>query len=178
MRQRTFKRGLRRMEKLLKETIVGRLGLSCDGEVYVIPIDHCYVRGRLIFHCAFEGRKLDMMRKNPRVCFEVDRWTSEPKARGGRYHEICDAGYESVICWGRAREVTDVAERVRLLSTFQRHYEITPRERMTRERAAKCNAFVIDIERMTGVVKRDREFEFLAHDFPSARRRRAGTRRQ
>ncbi|MFQ5809445.1 MAG: pyridoxamine 5'-phosphate oxidase family protein, partial [Armatimonadota bacterium] len=120
MPAQTFKRGLRRMEKLLKETIVGRLGLSCDGEVYVIPINHCYVRGRLIFHCAFEGRKLDMMRQNPRVCFEVDRWTAEPKARGGRYHEICNAGYESVICFGRAREVTDVAERASVRDPSQR----------------------------------------------------------
>jgi nitroimidazol reductase NimA-like FMN-containing flavoprotein (pyridoxamine 5'-phosphate oxidase superfamily) len=169
--QQPFKRGLGRMAKLLKETIVGRLGLACDGEVYVIPINHCYVRGRLIFHCAFEGRKLDVMRQNPNVCFEVDRWTAEPPARGGRYHEICDAGYESVICWGRAREVTDVGERVRLLDTFQRHYEITPRERMTRDRAAKCNAFVIDIERMTGVVKHEGEIVFLEHNFPAGKRR-------
>ena len=165
MPQRTFKPGLRRMERLLKETLVGRLGLSCDGEVYVVPLNQCYVSGRLIFHCAFEGRKLDMMRGNPKVCFEVDRWTAEPKARGGRDHEVCDAGYESVICWGSAREVTDLAERVRVLNTFQRHYEITPRERMTPERAAKCNAFVIEIERMTAVIKRNGKFESLAHTF-------------
>ena len=170
MPDRTYKPGLRRMEKILREEIVGHLGLSCDGEVYVLPINHCYVRGRLIFHCAFEGRKLDMMRRNPLVCFEVDRWISRPESRGGRYHEICDAGYESVICFGRAREVTDLAERVRALNTFQRHYAITPRERMTRERAARCNAFVIDIERMTGVVKRGGDLQFLEHNFRSRRR--------
>lgn len=165
MPDQTFKPGLRRMEKIVREELVGRLGLSCDGEVYVVPINHCYVRGKLIFHCAFEGRKLDMMRKNPRVCFEVDRWIARPRARGGRYHEICDAGYESVICFGRAREVTDLSERVKLLDTYQRHYAITPRERMTRERAEKCHAFVIDLERMTGCIKHAGEIEWLAHTF-------------
>ncbi len=161
----TFKRGLRRMEKVLRETIVGRLGLSYDDEIYVLPINHCYIRGRLLFHCAFEGRKLDMINSNPNVCFEVDRWMKPPKARGGRYHEICDADYESVICWGRAREVTDLDKRVKVLNAYQRHYEITPRQRMTRERAAKCHAFVVDIERMTGLVKHDGELEWLEHKF-------------
>jgi nitroimidazol reductase NimA-like FMN-containing flavoprotein (pyridoxamine 5'-phosphate oxidase superfamily) len=153
------------MEKVLRDEVVGRLGLSCDGEMYVLPINHCYVRGRLLFHCAFEGRKLDMMRENPRVCFEVDRWTSNPKARNRPYHEICNAGYESVICWGRAREITDIQERVKVLNAYQSHYEITPRQRITRARAAKCHAFVVDIERMTGLIKHDGELEWLEHKF-------------
>ena len=73
----------------------------------------------LYFHCAREGRKLDMMRLNPRVCFELDVG-----------HELvtgpapCDWGmrYESLVGYGTLSEISDEDLRRRGLDLVMRHY--------------------------------------------------------
>ena len=68
--------GDQELRGILERCEVCRIGLSADGEVYIVPLNFGYELqdGRLLlyFHCAPEGRKLDMMAKNPRVCFEMD----------------------------------------------------------------------------------------------------------
>ena len=59
------------IENLLREQTVGHLG-CCDGSFpYVVPISYAY-DGEYIFCYSLEGRKIDVMRKNPNVCFQVD----------------------------------------------------------------------------------------------------------
>jgi nitroimidazol reductase NimA-like FMN-containing flavoprotein (pyridoxamine 5'-phosphate oxidase superfamily) len=42
-----------------------------DGEPYAVPVCFVYADGRIYFHCAQEGKKLDNIRANPFVCFSV-----------------------------------------------------------------------------------------------------------
>ena len=60
------------MEEILHRAPVCRLALSVEDQPYVIPLCFGYRDGNLYFHCALEGMKLDMVRKNNRVCFECD----------------------------------------------------------------------------------------------------------
>lgn len=137
------------MESLLRAEEVGYLGLAVDGEPYVVPINYAYSRGRLLMHCALTGRKLDMLRANPRVCFTVSRQDGAPVPHGG---SACDNPFESVMCWGRARVVEDLAERVEVLREFEGRYSTPehPRQTVTLERAARCGAIEVVIDRMTG----------------------------
>ena len=44
----------------------------CDGdEPYVFPVNYGYSEGVLYVHSAPEGRKLDILERNDRVCFQV-----------------------------------------------------------------------------------------------------------
>lgn len=40
------------MEELLREEVIGYLGLSMDGKPYVVPLNYGYVEGRILFHGA------------------------------------------------------------------------------------------------------------------------------
>ena len=79
------------IERLLASEITGRIGCHADGRTYVVPITYAYKSGNVFCHSA-EGRKVRMMRKNPDVCFEVDRvedvgnWKSV--IAEGRFHEL------------------------------------------------------------------------------------------
>ena len=59
------------IERLLHEQTVGRLGCSADGRTYVIPLSYVYDEGAIYGHTS-EGLKLQMIRHNPDVCFQVD----------------------------------------------------------------------------------------------------------
>lgn len=79
------------VEHLLYTEVVGRIGCHAGGRTYVVPVTYAYDGGCIYAHSA-EGRKIEMMRANPEVCFEVDhvdglsRWQSVIAA--GRYEEL------------------------------------------------------------------------------------------
>ena len=136
------------MERILQTESIGYLGL-CGDESYVLPLNYTYADGRILFHCALEGRKLDMIRANPRVCFAVSRPATEPTEHFG---ELCSTPYESVICWGTARVIEDLSERLQALAAFQLRYATPeqPRASISLESTARCGAVEIVVTRMTG----------------------------
>lgn len=106
------------IDDILRRARVGRLGLISKGEPYVVPLNYGYRDRRVYFHSSPRGRKLDAIRANDRVCFEVDldhRLVTGPTA--------CDWGfaYRSVIGFGRARILDDDAEKLAGMEAIMAH---------------------------------------------------------
>ena len=59
------------IDQLLKSQPIGRLGCYAKGKVYITPITYLY-DGTYLYGHSREGLKIQMMRQNPKVCFEVD----------------------------------------------------------------------------------------------------------
>lgn len=79
------------IERALHTATVGRIGCHADGHTYVVPISFAYDGGRIIAHSPM-GKKIELMRKNPDVCFEID--------------QVDDlVNWRSVLAWGRFREL-------------------------------------------------------------------------
>jgi len=137
------------METLLTTETIGHLALAVGGEAYVVPLNFAYVEGRILFHCALEGKKLDMIRQNPQVCFAVSREEGQAVEHKA---DNCDAPFESVLCFGEARVVEDMPARIRVLNEFQARFctEANPRKPIGEDRAVKCGAVEITVTRMTG----------------------------
>ncbi|MHB0875018.1 MAG: pyridoxamine 5'-phosphate oxidase family protein [Anaerolineae bacterium] len=94
------------LERWLQEAVVGRLAtIDDDGYPLITPVNFVYADGRLYFHSATEGEKLDNLRQRPRVGFEVDRVlaVTPPPERGCQTHCL----YRSAIVRGTARVLTD-----------------------------------------------------------------------
>jgi len=58
------------IETLLRELPVGRIGCHADGITYIVPVNYVYDGINVYAHSA-NGMKIDMMRKNPEVCFRL-----------------------------------------------------------------------------------------------------------
>ena len=82
----------KQIDELLYLQVVGRLGCYADGKIYVVPVTYVFDGENIICHSR-EGMKLEMMRKNPSVCFETDIMENM-------------ANWQSVICWGTFTELT------------------------------------------------------------------------
>ena len=100
------------MEKILERALVGRLWLADDGEPYVVPLNFVYADGRIFFHTGLEGRKLEIIKKNPRVCFEVDE---QLEVVINEQACLSTAYYRSVIAWGAARLLEETDEKMKAL---------------------------------------------------------------
>lgn len=58
-------------QQMMARNVLGRLGCAIDNQPYVVPIYFAYEPGHL--YCfSTVGRKIEWMRKNPKVCVEVD----------------------------------------------------------------------------------------------------------
>lgn len=107
------------IDDIIRRAQVCRLGLI-DGEVpYIVPLSFGYDGEALYFHCAPQGRKLDLIRRQPRVCFEFDIIEGLIEAE-----QACHWGvrYQSVMGTGTAHIVEDAAGRRQALSAVMAQY--------------------------------------------------------
>lgn len=134
------------MEAVIRQATVCYLGL-CDGAApYVVPLSFGYESGRIFFHSAGQGRKLEVIRRNPRVgfAFAVD---AAPVAGDGPC--AWTMRYRSVLGQGRAAMVADAAEKARALDLIMAHYGGAPGG-YEPGRVAAIAVIRVDIEAMTG----------------------------
>jgi nitroimidazol reductase NimA-like FMN-containing flavoprotein (pyridoxamine 5'-phosphate oxidase superfamily) len=61
------------IESILQQAIVCRIGLAVGDEPYIIPVCFGYENKTIYFHSALAGKKISMLKKNSRCCFEVDQ---------------------------------------------------------------------------------------------------------
>ena len=97
------------------------LGLAVDNEPYVVPMNYGYtLEGEklvIYLHRAVRGKKLDMIRANPNVFFEID---CDLMPFEGRVP--CQYGlvYSSIMGRGKAVLVEDVEEKKQAMSLLMK----------------------------------------------------------
>ena len=85
------------IEEVLKENVLGRIGCNDGKKTYVVPVNYVYDGKFIIAHSVY-GMKIEMMRKNKQVCFEVDEMKSF-------------TNWKSVIVWGEYQELAEERDR-------------------------------------------------------------------
>ena len=96
------------IEKILNESSICRIGFSIDGEAHIVPVNFGYRDNKLFIHSATGGSKIDFIKKNNRVCFEMEL-----------DHEIitgkaaCDwtTKYRSIIGYGDISIIDDSSQK-------------------------------------------------------------------
>ena len=107
--------------RILDTAKVLRLGLAVDNEPYVVPMNYgyCLENGNLVLylHSAVQGKKLDMIRANPKVFFELD--CDHIPFEG---EKPCQYGlaYSSVMGRGTAVIVEDPAEKMKAMTVLMK----------------------------------------------------------
>ncbi len=81
-----------RIRNILTSQVLGRLACTDGVQPYIVPVTYAY-DGDYIYGQTNEGTKLDILRKNPLVCFEVDILSQMNH-------------WESVLVFGRFEELS------------------------------------------------------------------------
>lgn len=103
-------------EDILRRGSCGVLAVSGDGGFpYAVPLSYVWREGRLFFHCAAAGHKLDAIAAQPKVSFCV---VDEDQIVPERYTTY----FRSVIVFGTAEVLTDTAERRAALLALAEKY--------------------------------------------------------
>ena len=135
-------------QQVLRSGLIGRLGCSDRKRVYIVPITYVFDDKFIIAHSR-EGMKVQMMRKNPFVCFEVDSIENM-------------TNWRSVVVQGTFQELDSAAERQTafrtleerlmpyLLSETMKPQGLSSRNPDKLEKQKKPVVYRIEIEEMTG----------------------------
>lgn len=135
------------LTEVLATAQVCRLALIADGEPYVVPLNYGYRDHVLYFHTAAAGRKIEALRRNNRVCFEV-----ETPCEIVRHAEPChwSVKVRSVVGYGRMEFVTDLDAKRRALDVLMAQHGAPDSNRFDTHELAKVTVLRLPIESLAG----------------------------
>jgi uncharacterized protein len=134
------------IEAIIRDARVCRLALSENDRPYIVPLCFGYKDNALYFHGAGEGKKIDMVKENPRVCFEFDIQAEPIEAE-----DPCFWGmkFKSVIGFGTASLVTDEKEKETALGIIMGQYS-DRRHSFDADFVRATTVIQVEVEEMTG----------------------------
>ncbi len=135
------------IEAILREAVICRIAMSENNRPYVVPMNFGYENDTLYLHTGHRGKKIDILKENPLVCFEA-----ESRVETVRAESACRWGmrYMSVIGSGRASFVDDPEGKRTALGIIMKKNSGRPDwEYSEKDFGATC-IVRIDIEEMTG----------------------------
>ena len=134
------------IKSIIEKANVCRLGMVNGNTPYIVPLCFGYHDNVLYFHGSLKGQKIDLIRRNPNVCFEFDLITEPIESENA-----CDWSmkYQSVIGFGKAVFIESSDEKRKALSVIMAQY--SDRLFQFPENMLKATAVIkVEIESMTG----------------------------
>lgn len=107
------------IEDMIARACICHVGFSDGENPYALPLCFGYEHKTFFFHSAAEGRKIDILRHNPRVCISVvSDYDILPNPK------VCSwsARYESIIGFGEVRFIADMDEKRHAFDRIMRRY--------------------------------------------------------
>ena len=132
---------------IMQEADICRIALVDGDSPYIVPVNFAVHENHLYFHSAMEGKKIDILRKNNKVCFEMDLNTGIIKGK-----EPCFWGmkYLSVIGFGRAFFIEKSCEKKKALDLLMEKYAGTGSFSYNEKIFKKVLVIDVRIEKISG----------------------------
>lgn len=133
------------MYQVLRDAGELYIAMNSESAPYVLPVNFVFYDGCIYFHCATEGRKLDLIRADPRISFcsavdiAVDGTTT-------RYRSVCGSGVADVV--------TDPEHKNRILKALAARFNAPCVFPISEKKFAITNVVRITIESLTGKYSR------------------------
>ena len=111
------------IEEIILKADVCRLALANDNIPYIVTMNFGYSNDPkqiLFFHCANEGKKIEMIRRNNYVCFEMD---IDHKFYTGKKSCTCGMKFSSIIGYGTITIIKEKEAKIEGLNCIMDHYE-------------------------------------------------------
>jgi uncharacterized protein len=107
------------IDAIMENALVSRIALANNNCPYIVPVNFVMRDNHLYFHCASEGRKIEIIKSNNQVCFEVDDAVSVAPG-----DSACSWGtkYLSVIGFGLAFIIEDMDAKKEALNWLMEKY--------------------------------------------------------
>lgn len=111
------------IEQIIQHCNCIRIGMYADDEMYIVPLSFGYEKKDdtyiFYFHSAKQGRKIEMLKQNPNVAFEMDCGYELSFVED---LNECSNAYKSIIGTGKITFLEDFDTKVHALTKLMEHY--------------------------------------------------------
>ena len=134
------------IDDIINQANVMRLAMVDGASPYIVPLNFGYDGKNVYFHCATAGRKIDVLKANNKVCFEIEGEVSIKTA-----DKPCafSCNFKSVIGFGKVVFLEEGEEKIKGLSVIMNHYSEGMYD-FDPEALKKTCVIRIDIDSITG----------------------------
>lgn len=135
------------IENILKKADVCRIALSSENLPYIIPMNFAWRGNSIYLHSAAEGKKLNILKCNNNVCFELESGVALSRAE-----KPCSWGmkYLCVVGMGKAFIVEDENEKREALTLIAKKYAGEPVDLSADYNHEKIAVIRVDITELSG----------------------------
>jgi len=135
------------IKNLLASQVLGRMACTEGKQPYIVPVTYTY-DGKYIYGQTNEGMKLNILRENPSICFEVDRMSDMNNWQSvlvfGTFEELKDENAE------KARELLFGRVLSLMTSSTVHTHEHDSKSVIDDDTRVKYYMYRININKMTG----------------------------
>ena len=145
---------LDKLEELIKKCKICRVGMVDGDDPYVLAMNFGYEDQAVWLHCAKEGKKIDILKRNNKVCLQFD---TDHKFFSRHEHVACSwrMAYRSVLIHGHAIIIDEYDEKIKALKVFMKNYSDKEFE-FSKPSVDNILIIKVPVESITG-----RSFEYL-----------------
>lgn len=134
------------INEILNKSDVCRIGFAVDDQPYIVPVNYVYRDDSIFIHSASEGKKIELIKRNNNVCFEIEldshvikdniacNWTTK---------------YRSIIGYGKMSIIADKLEKIKGLNMLMGKFGEAKEYEYKDESLEKVVVLRIDIEDIT-----------------------------
>jgi len=140
----------RQIEDILNKGKFCHISMANMDEAYMVTVNYGYKKNCLYLHSAPDGQKIDMIRKNPKVCFMV--YADDQIVSGENPCRDWSMKYRSVVGFGKAIILKNLEEKAEGLNILMDHYSKTGPFEFIKKNLEETIVVKIEIERITGKV--------------------------
>jgi nitroimidazol reductase NimA-like FMN-containing flavoprotein (pyridoxamine 5'-phosphate oxidase superfamily) len=134
------------IEGIIKRSKACRLAMIHGDKPYIVPLCFGYRDNVLYFHGSLNGHKIDLIRKNPNVCFEFDLITEPIEGESACSWSM---KYQSVVGFGKAAFLEHMDDKIEALNIIMSQYSDRA-HRFPENKLEATAVFKVEIESMTG----------------------------
>jgi uncharacterized protein len=110
------------LEEILSGSKICRLALIDGTLPYIVPFNYGYKDGSIYIHSAPEGKKIDLLKQNNKVCFEIEYVANiVPNVVACKWATT----YRSVVGYGDVEIITDYKKKEEGLKIIMAHYGVS-----------------------------------------------------
>ncbi len=138
------------IEEIIEKSDVCHIALSSDNIPYIVTMNFGYKKSdnpALFFHCAGEGKKIDIIKRNNTVCFQMDIDHELVKADMGCQ---CSMQYRSVVGMGKISFITKKEDKIEALNILMNHYTGEEQHPFEEEMINRTYILRLDIDEISG----------------------------
>jgi len=137
---------IKEIEEIINKANVIRMAVCDNNRPYIIPLNFGYKDRCIYIHSSKRGKKIDILKKNNDISFEVDIDHVLVESK-----KACDFSmkYKSVVGFGKAYFISDLNEKKQALDIIMSHYSNADYD-YSLDQIEKICIIRVDIESMIG----------------------------